>query len=88
MKRHQATVRRLFPAMLVAAAIISLSTMATRTPNQNQSFVGLKRIQTDRATTFYANNRQDRCWFVEAVLPETADGQAATENLKAVAATL
>jgi hypothetical protein len=85
MKQH--LVKRL-AAMLVALAIISLSALALRAPNQNQSFVGLKRIQTDKATTFYANNRQDRCWFVEAVLPKTSDSAAATENLKAVAATL
>ncbi len=35
----------------------------------------------------YADNRTSGCWFVELVLP-TGDSNAATENLKSVAATL
>ena len=38
-------------------------------PAQNQNWLTLKNIRTDKATTFYADNRTDRAWFVEAVLP-------------------
>jgi hypothetical protein len=94
---------RLVAAMLVTAAVIGLSTVATHAPAQNQTWLTLKNIQTDKATTLYAGNRPDRgawfceavadnrasrgAWFVEAVLP-TADSGVATENLKSVAATL
>jgi hypothetical protein len=88
MKQNQGIVKRLLTAMLVAVAVINLSALAMRTPNQNQNYVGLKSIQTDKATMFYAYNRRNRTWFIEAVLPGTAESQAATENLKAVAATL
>jgi len=47
----------------------------------------LKSIQTDKATLFYADQRS---WIhcVEMVLPGTSESQAATENLKSVAAAL
>ncbi len=88
MKQHHGIVKRLLAAMLVAVAVISLSALATRSPIQNQNCIKLKRIQTDKGAMFYANNKRNRTWFIEAVLPGTADSQAATENLKAVAATL
>src|SRR4029450_841288 len=98
---------RLFAAMLITVAIISLSTFATHTPTQNQDSLTLKSIRTDKSTTFYADQRTNGIWFVEAVLPTgdyvdnrangiwfveavlpTGDSDAATENLKSVAATL
>jgi hypothetical protein len=48
----------------------------------------LKNIQTDNATLFYADQRMDRSWCVEMVLPGTSVSKAATDNLKLVAATL
>ncbi len=76
--------------MLVTVAIIGLSALAMHAPNQDQNSLArsLKSIQTDRATLFYADQRMDRCRFVEQVLPGTAESKAATENLKLVAATL
>jgi hypothetical protein len=60
---------RLVAAMLVTAAVISLSAVATHAPAQNQTWLTLKNIRTDKATAFYADNRADRAWFVEMVLP-------------------
>ena len=94
--------------MLVTVAVIGFSTLATHTPAQNQTWLTLKNIRTDKATAFYVDNHQNRgSWFCEAVLPTgtLADNQqsrgswfceaalptgdnAATENLKSVAATL
>ena len=81
---------RLVAAMLVTAAVIGLSAIATHAPTQNQNSLtrSLNSIQTDKATLFYADNRMDRCNYVEMVLPGTAESKAATENLKLVAATL
>jgi hypothetical protein len=81
---------RLVAAMLVAMAVIGLSAIAMHAPTQNQNSLtrSLKNIQTDNATLFYADNRQDRSWCVEMVLPGTSESKAATENLKLVAATL
>ena len=78
---------RLVAAMLVTTAIIVLSTLATHAPTQNQNWLTLKNIRTDNATSFYADNRANRAWFVEMVLP-TGDSDVMTENLKSVAATL
>jgi hypothetical protein len=91
MKKLQAQItKRLVAAILVAVAVIGLSTLAMQAPTQNQnSFArSLKSIQTDQATLFYADNRTDRSFCVEMVLPGTAESKAATENLKLVAATL
>ena len=60
---------RLVAAMLVTTAIIALSTLATHAPTQNQDWLTLKNIRTDNATSFYADNRANRAWFVEMVLP-------------------
>jgi hypothetical protein len=81
---------RLVAAMLVTAAVIGLSALAMHAPTQNQNSVArsLKSIQTDKATLFYTDNRQDRNWCVEMVLLGTNESKAATENLKLVAATL
>jgi hypothetical protein len=69
---------RLVAAMLVTAAVISLSTVATHAPAQNQTWLTLKNIRTDKATAFYADNRPDCAWFREMVLPtgeELAQGR-------------
>jgi hypothetical protein len=80
--------KRLVAAMLVTAAVVGVSALAMHTPsyNQNSAARSLKSIQTDKATLFYADNRQDRMYCVEMVLPETSESTAATENLKLVAA--
>jgi hypothetical protein len=91
MKKLQAQITtRLVAAMLVTLAVIGLSTLAMHAPAQNQNSLtrSLKSIQTDKATLFYADNRFDRCYFVERVLPGTSESKAATENLKLIAATL
>jgi Tfp pilus assembly protein PilV len=91
MRKLQAKITtRLVAAMLVTVAIIGLSALAMQAPiqNQNSSARLLKSIQTDKATLFYANNRDTRCYYVEMVLPGTAESKAATENLKLVVATL
>jgi hypothetical protein len=80
--------KRLAAAMLVTAAVVGVSALAMHSPsyNQNSAARSLKSIQTDKATLFYADNRQDRMYCVEMVLPETSESTAATENLKLVAA--
>ena len=60
---------RLVAAMLVTVAVIVLSTLATHAPAQNQNWLTLKNIRTDKATSFYADHRENGAWFVEAVLP-------------------
>jgi hypothetical protein len=83
----KSTVRPL-AAILVTVAILGLSAIAIDAPTHNQSAVTLKSIQTEKATTFCARHRGDAgIWFVEAVLT-ASDSRAATENLKAIAATL
>ncbi len=91
MKKLQAQITtRLVAAMLVAMAVIGLSGIAMHAPTQNQNPLArsLKSIQTDKTTLFYADSRQDRCHFVEMVLPGTGESKAAAENLKLAAATL
>ena len=61
---------RLVAAMLVTVAVIGLSTVATHTPAQNQTWLTLKNIRTDSATAFYADNHANRgSWFCEMTLP-------------------
>jgi Tfp pilus assembly protein PilV len=91
MKKLQAqSTKRLVAAMLVTVAVIGLSALAMLAPTQNQDSQArsLKSIQTDKATLFYADQRMDRCWYVERVLLGTSESKAVTENLKLVAATL
>ena len=91
MKNLQAKIKiRMVAVILVALAVIGLSAIAMHAPTQNQNSQArsLKNIQTDKASLFYADQRMDRCHFVEMVLPGTAESKAATENLKLVAATL
>ncbi len=66
---HAKSTLRFVAAMLITVAVIFLSSLATRSPAQNQSWLTLKNIRTDNATSFYADHRTDRAWFVEAVLP-------------------
>jgi hypothetical protein len=91
MRHLQAEItKRFVAAMLVAAAVIGISAVAMHAPTQNQNSVArsLKSIRTDKATVFYADNGQNRAWFVEMVLPATGESKAATENLKSIAAAL
>jgi hypothetical protein len=91
MKKLQARItKRLVAAMLVTAAVIGLSALAMHAPTQNQNSAArsLKNIQTDKATMFYADQKIQRSFCVEMVLPGTTESKAATENLKLVAATL
>jgi hypothetical protein len=90
MRNLQAQTIRLVAAMLVTVAVIGLSALAMHAPSQDQNSLArsLKSIQTDKATLFYADQRAERCHFVEMVLPGTAESQAATDNLKLVVATL
>jgi hypothetical protein len=91
MRNLQADItKRLVAAMLVTVAVIGLSALAMHAPTQNQNSVArsLKNIQTEKATLFYADNRQDRSRCVEMVLAGTSESKAATENLKLIAATL
>jgi site-specific recombinase len=91
MKNNQPGItKRLVAAMLVAAAVVGVSALTMHAPTQNQNSLArhLKSIQTDKTTLFYADNRQDRCYFVEQVLPGTSESKAATENLKLIAAAL
>ena len=90
MKHLQAQTIRLVAAMLVTVAVIGLSALAMHAPTQNQNPLArsVKSIQTDKATLFYADQRMERCYFVEQVLSGTSESKAATANLKLVVATL
>lgn len=89
MKKLQAqTTTRLIAATLVTVAVIGLSSLAMQAPIHNSSARSLKSIQTDKTTLFYADQRIERTFCVEMVLPGTSESKAATENLKLVAATL
>ena len=91
MKKLQAQITiRLVAAMLVAMAVIGLSGIAMHASTQNPNSLtrSVKNIQTDNATLFYADQRMDRGWCVEMVLPGTTESKAATENLKLAVATL
>ena len=91
MKKDLAGITKRFVAgTLVAAAVIGLSALGVHAPAQNQGSLArsLKAIQTDKATTFYADKAPDCPWFVELVLPGTNESRDATENLKLIAAAL
>ena len=95
-------IARLLTATLVTVATISLSAMGMHAPSQTQNSVTLKNIQTDRATTLYADHQPDCAWFVEAVYADhrpscawfveavlpAGDSKLMTENVQSVAATL
>lgn len=60
---------RVLAATLITVGVMVLSSLAAHTPAQNQSWLTLKDIQTDKATSFYADHRANGAWFVEMVLP-------------------
>jgi len=66
---HRDVTVRPLAAMLITVAVIVLSRLAAHAPAQNQNWLTLKNIQTDKATSFYADNRANGAWFVEMVLP-------------------
>jgi hypothetical protein len=66
---HRYSTVRLLAAMLITVAVIVLSRLAAQAPAQNQNWLTLKNIRTDKATSFYADNRANGAWFVEMVLP-------------------
>jgi hypothetical protein len=76
--------KRVVAAGLLTAAVVGLSSLAMNTPTQNQNSQArsLKSIQTDNAIRFYADNRQDRCSFIE----RTGETRLSAENLKLIAA--
>ncbi|HJW38201.1 MAG TPA: hypothetical protein VJ420_06270 [Candidatus Udaeobacter sp.] len=89
MKKDLAGVtKRLIAGILVAVAVVGVSTFTIHTPSQNSAARSLNSIQTDKATLFYADFSPDSINFVELVLPGTSESKAATENLRLVAATL
>jgi hypothetical protein len=89
MKKDLAGVGKRFVAgVLVAVAVVGVSSLAIHTPSQNSAARSLNSIQTDKATLFYAATEPKANWFVEQVLPGTGESKAATDNLKLVAATL
>ena len=66
---HAKSTLRFVAAMLITVAVIVLSSLATHAPTQNQNWLTLKNIRTDKTTSFYADHRTNGAWFVEAVLP-------------------
>ena len=80
--------KRLIAGMLVVVAIVGVSVFTIHTPSQNSAARSLNSIQTDKATLFYADQKMERCYFVERVMLGTSESKAATENLKLVAAAL
>ena len=64
---HRKMNLRMLAAMLVAVAVIILSSLAAHAPAQNQSSLTLESIRTDNTAVFYANRRPTCAWFVEAV---------------------
>jgi hypothetical protein len=66
---HRHFTVRLLAAMLITVAVIVLSRLAAHAPAQNQNWLTLKNIRTDKATSFYADHRANGAWFVEMVLP-------------------
>jgi hypothetical protein len=80
--------KRLVAGVLVAVAVVGVSAFTIHAPSQKSAARSLNSIQTDKATTFYADARPNCAWFVEQVLPGTSESKDATENLKLVAAAL
>ena len=89
MKQLQcAVIKRLVAGLLAIAIVIGVGVLATPIPVQHRNSVAhsLKSIKTTKATLFYADQRVNRTWFVEMVLPSTAESKA-REDLKLIAAT-
>jgi hypothetical protein len=80
--------KRLIAGVLVAVAVVAMSTFTIHAPSQNSAARSLDSIQTDKATLFYAAAVPSCNWFVEQVLPGTSESKDATENLKLIAAAL
>jgi hypothetical protein len=80
--------KRVVAGMLVAVAVVGVSTLTMHTPSQSSAARSLNNIQTDKATLFYADVRPSCNWFMEQVLPGTSESKDAIENLKLVAAAL
>jgi hypothetical protein len=99
---HRNKTVRMLAAMLIALAVIILSTLAAHAPAQNQNSLTLNSIRTDSSAVFYADHRPSCAWFVEAVYADhrpscawfveavlpTGDSDLENGNLKSVAATL
>jgi hypothetical protein len=66
---HRCLTVRLLTAMLTTVAVIVLSRLAAHAPAESQTSLRLKNIRTDKSIVFYADNRANRAWFVEMVLP-------------------
>jgi hypothetical protein len=93
---------RMLTAVIMAVAVIVLSTMAAHAPARNQSTLSLKNIRTDNTAIFYADRHPTCAWFVEAVYADhrpscawfveavAPSGGSSTpvENLRSFAATL
>ena len=89
MNKHlRGITQRIVAGILVAVAVVGVSAVAIHAPDQKSAARSLGSIQTDKATLFYADQKVQRCYFVEMALPGTSESKAATENLKLVAATL
>jgi aminopeptidase C len=89
MKRYLPKIsKRLVAGMFVALAVVAVSAFTMRAPSQASAGRSLNSIQTDQATTFYADRTPHANWFVEQVLPGTSESKEATENLKVIAAAL
>ena len=89
-KKKGEIAKRFVAAVLVVAAVVGVSALAMQASTQNQNALApsLKSIQTDKATSFYAQRQPGLTWFVELALPGTSESKAATENLKVITATL
>ena len=61
--------KHLLAGMLVAVALVWVSSLAIHAPDQKSAIRSLLRIQTDKATLFYAEMAPKANWFVEQVLP-------------------
>lgn len=70
---HRYLTIRLLAAVLITVAVTVISSLATHAPAQNQTWLTLKNIRTDSATTLYVDNHTDRgSWFCEMTLPTGA----------------
>ena len=89
MKRDLAGLSKRFVAgVLVAVAVVGVSTLAIHPASENSATRSLNSIQTDKTTLFYASMAPNCNWFMEQVLPGTIESKEATENLKSLAAAL
>jgi hypothetical protein len=92
-KKKREIAKRFLAAVLVVAAVVGVSALATHTPTHNRNSLArsLKNIQTDKAILFYADDgpsSPDALRYVERVPAMTGESKALRENLKLAAATL